>query len=230
MVPESYLAEMIRNWEDKLPECMKLAYLPRPGIVRLRLTVTGTCSADASRLIEEQLDALHRIIPDHIYGYDDMLIEEAIGKLLLEKKKTLSVAESCTGGNIARLITSVPGSSAYFSGGIIAYSNEVKTGALDVSPGLIEEFGAVSREVVEAMAMGAMKHTGSDTAMATSGIAGPDGGTEEKPVGTVWIAVADGNKVFSKKYRFGGHRELVIEQSSIMAIGMLRKLLSGIKI
>jgi nicotinamide-nucleotide amidase len=224
-VPESYLAEMISEWENNLPDCMKLAYLPRPGIVRLRLTVTGKCAEKAGELLDVQTEKLKEKIGDHIFGYDDLPIEKVIGDLLREKGLTVSVAESCTGGNIARLLTSIPGSSAYLKGALVAYSNEVKTGNLGVPAALIETHGAVSREVVEAMAKGALKQLGSDVSMATSGIAGPDGGTEEKPVGLVWIAVASGDTVYSREFRFGGHRELVIEQSSIMAIGLLYKLL-----
>ncbi len=227
-VPESYLAEMIREWENGLPECMKLAYLPRPGIVRLRLTVMGKSTEEAGRLLDEKIGALHQVIPEHIFGYDDMPLEQAIGVLMKEKEMTLSTAESCTGGNIARLITSIPGSSDYFRGSVIAYSNDMKVRALSVDPVLIEDHGAVSREVVEAMASGVLGMTDTDVSMATSGIAGPGGGTEDKPVGLVWIAVACGNKIISREFRFGGHRALVIEQASIMAMGLLRKLLAGI--
>ncbi len=225
-VPESYLAEMISDWENNLPECIKLAYLPRPGIVRLRLTVTGKCAEKANELLDEQTALLKDRIGDHIFGYDDLPIEQVLGALLKKKGCTVSAAESCTGGNIARLITRIPGSSAYFNGTLVAYSNAVKTATLGVGEELIETHGAVSREVVESMAKGALRTLGSDVAMATSGIAGPDGGTEEKPVGLVWIAVASADRVYSKAYRFGGHRELVIEQSSIMAIGLLLKLLN----
>ena len=225
-VPESYLAEMISDWENNLPECIKLAYLPRPGIVRLRLTVTGKCAEKANELLDEQTALLKDRIGDHIFGYDDLPIEQVLGALLKKKGCTVSAAESCTGGNIARLITRIPGSSAYFNGTLVAYSNAVKTANLGVGEELIETHGAVSREVVESMAKGALATLGSDVAMATSGIAGPDGGTEEKPVGLVWIAVASADRVYSKAYRFGGHRELVIEQSSIMAIGLLLKLLN----
>jgi len=227
-VPESYLAEMIREWENGLPACMKLAYLPRPGIVRLRLTVMGKSTEEAGRLLDEKIRALHQIIPEHIFGYDDMPLEQAIGVLLKEKRFTLSTAESCTGGNIARLITAIPGSSDYFRGSVIAYSNDLKVSLLDVDAVQIDKYGAVSREVAEAMALGVLGRTGTDVSMATSGVAGPGGGTEEKPVGLVWIAVAHGNKIISRAFRFGGHRELVIEQASIMAMGMLRKLLAGV--
>jgi len=224
-VPESYLAEMISEWENNLPACIKLAYLPRPGIVRLRLTVRGECAEKANELLDQQTALLKVKIGDHIFGFDDLPIEQVIGDVLRKQGLTVSAAESCTGGNIARLLTSVPGSSAYFRGTLVAYSNEVKTASLGVAAELIEKHGAVSREVVEAMAKGAMQLLGSDVSMATSGIAGPDGGTEEKPVGLVWIAVAAGDRVYSREFRFGGHRELVIEQSSIMAIGLLYKLL-----
>ena len=227
-VPESYLAEMINDWEEGLPDCIKLAYLPRPGIVRLRLTATGLCADKADQLLQEKIDALQEIIPEHIYGFEDMLLEEAIGELLKEKKLTLSTAESCTGGNIAKLITSVPGSSAYFKGSMIAYSNEVKINGLGVDRALIERHGAVSREVVEAMAKGAIAELDTDLSLSTSGIAGPDGGTKEKPVGMVWIAVAWKERVYSREFRFGGHRALIIEQASIQAIGLLRKMLAGI--
>ena len=227
-VPESYLAEMIGDWEDGLPDCMKLAYLPRPGIVRLRLTATGLCTEKADQLLAEKIEALQKIIPEHIFGFDDILLEEAIGELLRSKGLTLATAESCTGGNIARLITSVPGSSAYFKGSIIAYSNEVKTENLNIGEALIEKHGAVSREVVEAMVRGAIGKFKTDTAVATSGIAGPDGGTPDKPVGMVWIAVAWGDRVYSHEYRFGGYRELIIEQASMIAIGLLRKMIAGI--
>ena len=225
-VPESYLAEMIKEWENNLPECMKLAYLPRPGIVRLRISVTGQCAEKAEEMLSEKIEQLTATVGDHIFGYDDRLLEEVIGGILTKKEMSLATAESCTGGNIARLITSVPGSSAYFKGGMIAYSNEVKRDKLEVSQESLDKYGAVSREVVEEMARGAVKTLGTDLAVATSGIAGPDGGSEEKPVGLVWIAVATEEKVYSKEFRFGGHRELVIEQASIMSLSLLFKLLN----
>jgi len=226
-VPESYLAEMIRDWEESLPECMKLAYLPRPGIVRLRLTVTGKCAEEADELFESKTASLRERIGDHIFAFDDELLERILGETLKESGMTVATAESCTGGNIARLITSVPGSSAYYSGSVVAYSDTVKTQELEIEPGLIRENGAVSREVAEAMVKGVCSKIGADVAMATTGIAGPDGGTKAKPVGTVWIAVGDRNNIYSHQYRFGGHRELVIEQTSIMAMGLLLKRLKG---
>ncbi|MEX2370751.1 MAG: competence/damage-inducible protein A [Bacteroidales bacterium] len=226
-VPESYLAEMIREWEDNLPDCVKLAYLPRPGIVRLRLTVVGSCAENGQQMISGLIASLQEKIDKHIFAFDDILLEQVLGEVLKEKGLMLSTAESCTGGNIARLITSVPGSSGYFKGSMIAYSNEIKQQGLSVDPGILEEEGAVSKAVVESMATGALRLFGSDVSIAVSGIAGPDGGTREKPVGLVWIAVADKARTYSKEYRFGGNRELIIEQASIMGIGLLYKLLQG---
>ena len=224
-VPESYLAVMLRDWESALPECVKLAYLPRPGIVRLRLTVVDKCASDAEQILDVIIGKLLDIIPEHIFGYDDITLEESLGDLLRERGVTLASAESCTGGNIARMITSVPGSSAYYTGSVIAYENRIKSGVLGVDPSLIEEKGAVCREVVEQMACGVRDALGTDTAIATSGIAGPDGGTNEKPVGTIWICVQYREKTFAKKYRFGGSRERIIDQASHAALQLLRRLL-----
>jgi nicotinamide-nucleotide amidase len=226
-VPESYLAAMLRDWEAGLPECVKLAYLPRPGIVRLRLTVVDQCASDAEQMLEVIIDKLLKIIPQHIFGYDETSLEEALGNTLLEKELTLSTAESCTGGNIARMITSVPGSSRYFIGSVVAYHNRIKTGILDVDPELIREQGAVSREVVEQMALGVRKHFGTDASIAISGIAGPDGGSEDKPVGTTWICVACGEKSHSMMHRFGGSRGQIIEQATYTAMQLLRRLILG---
>jgi nicotinamide-nucleotide amidase len=173
------------------------------------------------------LDKLLKIIPEHIYGFDEITLEESLGILLLERGLTLSTAESCTGGNIARLITSIPGSSRYFSGSVIAYSNRIKSGILRVDPVILEKEGAVSRPVVEQMARGVQALQGTDTAIATSGIAGPDGGTEAKPVGTTWISVVSGDQVYSKKYRFGGSRDRIIDQASYTALQLLRRLILG---
>lgn len=223
-VPESYLAVMLRDWERKLPTCVKLAYLPRPGIVRLRLTVVDKCAKDAEVLLDMVISKLLDIIPEHIFGYDDISLEESLGGLLRERGLSLATAESCTGGNIARLITSVPGSSAYYSGSLIAYENRIKSSLLGVDPAVIEEKGAVSREVVEQMASGVRKALGSDTAISTSGIAGPDGGTAEKPVGTTWICVQYNEESYAKLFRFGGSRERIIDQASLSAIQLLRRL------
>jgi nicotinamide-nucleotide amidase len=224
-VPESYLAAMLRNWERDLPDCVKLAYLPQPGIVRLRLTLVDKCAGESEQLLDVLIGKLLKIIPEHIFGFDDITLGESLGNLLREKGLTLASAESCTGGNIASLITSVPGSSDYFTGSVIAYNNRIKTGILGVDPSVIEEKGAVCREVVEQMARGIRAAYGVDTAIATSGIAGPGGGSEEKPVGTTWICVQYGDKSFAKKYRFSGNRERVIIQASNTALQLLRRVI-----
>ncbi len=224
-VPESYLAAMLRDWEASLPECVKLAYLPRPGIVRLRLTVVDKCAADAEQLLEVIIGKLLVIIPKHIFGFDDIRLEESLGNLLREKGMTLSTAESCTGGNIAHLITSVPGSSFYYTGSVIAYENRIKTEVLNVDQSIIDSRGVVSREVVEQMAKGVKELFGTDASISTSGIAGPDGGTKEKPVGTTWICVAYGQRNYSGKYQFGGSRERIIEQATYTAMQLMRRLI-----
>ncbi len=224
-VPESYLAAMLSDWEQALPECVKLAYLPRPGIVRLRLTVVDKCAGEAEQILDVTIGKLLDIIPQHIFGYDETSLEESLGDLLRERGLTLASAESCTGGNIARMITSVPGSSAYYRGSLIAYANQIKMDLLGVDGKLIEEKGAVCREVVEQMASGVSSYLGTQTAIATSGIAGPDGGTEEKPVGTTWICVVYGEKSYAEKYRFGGTRERIITQASNTALQLLRRLI-----
>jgi nicotinamide-nucleotide amidase len=224
-IPESYLAAMLRNWEAALPDCVKLAYLPNPGMVRLRLTVVDKCAEEAKQILDINIRKLLDIIPEHIFGYDDISLGASLGALVRERGLTLATAESCTGGNIAHLVTSVPGSSAYFLGSVVAYDNRIKSGVLGVDPTLIEEKGAVSREVAEAMAREVQALMGSDTSISTSGIAGPDGGTEDKPVGTTWITVRHGDTSHSMKYRFGGSREQIIEQASHTALQLLRRLI-----
>ena len=224
-IPESYLAAMLRNWEAALPDCVKLAYLPNPGMVRLRLTVVDKCADEAKQILDINIRKLLDIIPEHIFGYDDISLGASLGALVRERGLTMATAESCTGGNIAHLVTSVPGSSAYFLGSVVAYDNRIKSGVLGVDPALIEEKGAVSREVAEAMARGVQALMGSDTSISTSGIAGPGGGTEDKPVGTTWITVRHGDTSYSMKYRFGGSREQIIEQASHTALQLLRRLI-----
>ncbi len=229
-IPESYLSDRLKDWEAALPENIKLAYLPRPGLVRLRLTGVG----NNRKILEEQLTAeiskLKLVLAEDIYGYNDETLEVVIGEILRRNFRTLSTAESCTGGNIAKLITSVPGSSAYYTGSVIAYSNKVKITQLGVDPGTIKKQGAVSREVVEQMARGIIDLFQTDYSIATSGISGPGGGTQEKPVGTTWIAVASKEKCISKRFSFGEHRGRNIEKASFTALNMLRKLLLGIPV
>ncbi len=222
-VAESFLAEKIKEWEENLPENIKLAYLPQPGIVRLRLTAKGNDKTTLQKQIDREINKLKTLIGDIIFGYDDISLEEVVGKLLKKKQKSVSTAESCTGGYIAHLITSIPGSSEYFEGSVISYSNKVKMTVLNVPEQDIIKHGAVSREVVEAMVSGVKKLLKTDYAVATSGIAGPTGGTAEKPVGTTWIAVATPEKVISKLYHFGEHRGRNIRRASLAALEMLRQ-------
>ncbi len=220
---ESTTAEMISDWENNLPANIKLAYLPSPGILRLRLTAQGDDKQRLQNEINLLVKGLQKLIPENIFGYDNDSIEEIVGKLLMKHKSTLAVAESCTGGKISELITSVPGSSEYFKGSVIAYSNDVKKNVLGVSEADLEEYGAVSEKVVTEMALGVMRLHHADYAVATSGIAGPAGGTPQKPVGTTWIAVASKDKVLAQKYYFGDHRGRNILKASITTLNMLRK-------
>lgn len=221
-IGESWLAEKIAVWADGLPGNIKLAYLPQPGIVRLRLSASGANKKQLEEEVNKYCRDLHAYVPDLIFGYDDISIEEVVGKLLLKAGQTLATAESCTGGYIAHLITSIAGSSDYFVGSIVSYSNQVKNHQLNVSKDVVEEYGAVSQQVVEAMATGARQALETDFSLATSGIAGPGGGTEEKPVGTVWIALAGPNGVQSKLFHFGEHRGRNIRKSALTALNILR--------
>ena len=230
-IPESYLSDRLKKWETELPSYLKLAYLPKPGIVRLRLTGRGEEKDKAQILntIELEVNKVLEIISKDIYGYDDEPIEQVIGKLLISNNSTLSIAESCTGGNIAQMITSIPGSSGYFKGSLVAYSNEIKINILGVNSSQIVKYGAVSKEVVEEMAEGSLRLFKTDYAIATSGISGPEGGTPEKPVGTTWIAVASSKKTISSMFLFGDHRGRNIERASLAAINMLRKMILQIE-
>lgn len=222
---ETQLAERLDAWENGLAEeNITLAYLPSPGLVKLRLsTYAGGDQDEASARVDRQVAALYKIIPEFIYGEGRKQIEEAIGELLQEAEQTLVLAESCTGGYLSHLITSVPGSSAYYIGGVVSYANAVKMEELGIPNDMLELNGAVSQPVVERMAQGVRNALKGDWAIATSGVAGPDGGTEDKPVGTVWIAVAGPDGVDSSKGVFMGTRDLVIRRASIAALNMLRK-------
>jgi len=222
-IGESFLAAIIEEWENNLPAAIKLAYLPQPGIVRLRLTGTGDEEDAIRSLVGKEAAKLSALIPEYMFGEDDDRLEAIVGRLLKEKNCTLATAESCTGGYIAHLITSVAGSSAYYKGSIIAYNNDVKEQMLGVMPETLQEFGAVSSEVVSEMAIGAQNHLNVDYVIAISGIAGPEGGTTEKPVGTVWIAIATPDEIFSQKFLFGDSRERNIRRAALQALNMLRK-------
>jgi nicotinamide-nucleotide amidase len=221
-IGESYLADQIKDWELVLPTHFKLAYLPQPGIVRLRLSGSHHDQDELESEMNQLVEKLQPLIAKYVYGTGESTLEQVIGSFLKENHKTLSTAESCTGGYLAHLITSVPGSSAYFKGSIIAYDNVVKSELLGVSDTDLMIHGAVSQEVAEAMAIGVRKNLKTDYALSTTGIAGPEGGTEEKPVGTVWIALASENSVVSKKFRFGDHRGRNIHRSALEAMNMLR--------
>ena len=223
-IAESALAEMIADWEDNLPADMHLAYLPNALTgVRLRLSIYGGMREDQIVRIENELKGLHAILGDIIYSDKDDTLESAIGEILKASGKTLSTAESCTGGMISSLITSVPGSSEYFLGSVTSYANSVKENVLGVPSKIIEEYGAVSSECVSAMAEGVRRLTGSDYSVATSGIAGPGGGSDQKPVGTVWIGVSShmGTETFS--LRFNSDRKRNIERFSSSALHILLK-------
>ena len=223
-IAESALSEMISEWEDNLPEDMHLAYLPNPLTgVRLRLSIYGGERQAQEERIKERLEALKGILGDAMYSDEDDTLETCIGKLLKGTGRTISTAESCTGGSIAALLTSVAGSSEYFLGSVVSYANSVKAGVLGVDEKIIEEHGAVSSECVAAMAEGVRKLTGSDFSIATSGIAGPGGGSDAKPVGLVWIGVSSqkGTETFSMVFK--GDRKRNIERFAANALNILRK-------
>jgi nicotinamide-nucleotide amidase len=224
-LPESMLAEKIADWEDALPDYIKLAYLPSPQGVRLRLSARGKDHSEMEAEIGVRIKALEQLIKANIYGFDDESPAGTIGKILTEKGWTASTAESCTGGAIARLFTENPGSSLYFKGSLVAYSNEIKINLLGIDELTLARHGAVSREVVEKMATEVCRLMNTDFSVATSGIAGPSGGTDEKPVGTVWIAVAHKDQVISQLYSFGNDRERNIIRTGQTALFMLRKLM-----
>lgn len=223
--PESVLAEKLEPWETALPACLKLAYLPKLGIIRLRLTARGTDETQLLMLLGQEKRKLESILGDDIYSEEDASLEVIIGKLLKEKGLTVSTAESCTGGSIAARLTSVPGSSEYFKGSVVAYSNEVKMALLHVSAETLEKHGAVSEETVIEMVKGAMKTLKTDCAVSTSGIAGPGGGTKDKPVGTVWIAVAYKNEIRTLKQETNRGREMNVERAGNNALLLLRELI-----
>ena len=223
-IAESMLAQHIESWESQLPDNIKLAYLPSPGLMRLRLTAKGDNKQVLTKLIDQEVEKLRPIIKSWHYADNDEQLEVTIGKLLKDNKLTIATAESCTGGKIASMITSIAGSSDYYRGTIVAYANEIKTSVLHVPPKLIEVNGAVSQPVVESMAQNIVKLFDVDYAIATSGIAGPDGGTPEKPVGTIWIAVASRERVVSKLLQLGdNNRERNIQRTAISALNELRK-------
>ncbi len=232
-IGESHLSDLLTDWEDSLAEAnIKLAYLPAPGMVRLRLSTKGNNQQNLMVNVERKIEELKLIIPEYIYGYETFgeeneTLEQIIGKLLKSKNQTISTAESCTGGYISHLITKVPGSSDYYVGSVISYSYEIKETELGVSQKILDEQGAVSQPVVEQMARAIQKKYKTDYSIAASGIAGPGGGTNDKPVGTVWIALATPERVIAEKFQFGNHRERNIQKTANAALNLLRKELEG---
>ena len=225
-IGESFLSDLIEPWELALPKNIKLAYLPVAGMVKLRLTARfpiGTI--DTIGAIEKLLPELYRIAGQYIVGEDCETLDELVHKTLIAKGKTLSTAESCTGGNIARLLTAQAGASAYFRGGVVAYSNEVKESALGVKHCTLEAHGAVSEETVREMVEGVRERLGADYAIATTGIAGPTGGTPEKTVGTVWVAVCSKDETVTQLMHYGDRRQQTIDRTTNQAYSMLMKLI-----
>ena len=222
---ETMLAEKLEDWENGLAaHAIHLAYLPSPGLVKLRLSkYAGAERAGAEAQVAKEVERLYELLPDAIFSEGRLLLEEVIGQLLRSRGQTLALAESCTGGYLSHLVTSVPGSSAYYIGGVVSYANAVKMEELGIPSDMLELNGAVSAPVAERMAEGVKKALKSDWAVATTGIAGPDGGTAEKPVGTVWIAVAGPSGIVSSKGVFMGTRDLVIRRSAVAALNMLRR-------
>jgi nicotinamide-nucleotide amidase len=224
-VGETQLADKLIEFEKNKDSRIKLAYLPNIGKVRLRLTIKGENKEELEAVIQQAKSEVLEAIGEYVYGFDDDLLEKNIGDLLLEKNLTVGIAESCTGGYLSHLITSVSGSSAYFKGSVISYSNEIKEGLLHVKDDTLNQFGAVSEQTVTEMVAGALKVLNVDVAIAVSGVAGPTGGTPEKPVGTVFIGVGTKENIIVKKLSFTNHRGRNIELSSVIALVMLRKFL-----
>ncbi len=222
-IGESFLAEKIKHIEAALPSHIKLAYLPSVGAVRLRLSAYGTDKNLLEQEVATIANQFYETIGEYIFGEGDDSLPQVIGILLNSKEKTIATAESCTGGYIAHQITSIAGSSKYFTGSIVSYDNKIKQQELNVSNEILQQHGAVSEPCVIQMAQAIIEKFGVDYAIATSGIAGPDGGTEEKPVGTVWIAVGSKNKIVAQKFNMGDNRERTIIRSTLMALDMLRK-------
>lgn len=220
-IGESYIADLIEDIEDGLPKHIKLAYLPSPGMVKLRLTGRGVSKEDLSKEIQSVFKEIKPRIKEHVYSDVEAELEEVVGELLKAKKLTIATAESCTGGLLASTLTKVPGSSAYFKGSVVAYANEIKQNVLNVSEADLKRKGAVSKEVVEQMALGVQSLMKTDYAIATSGIAGPDGGTEEKPVGTVWISWATPDGVESEMIQMGRGRDRVVLKTVSTALRIL---------
>ncbi|ELR73538.1 Molybdopterin binding motif protein [Fulvivirga imtechensis AK7] len=221
-IGESWLAELIKEWEDNLPKHIKLAYLPSMGEVKLRLTAIGDDLDALKSEVQSQIDKLLSCAEKYIYGYDNDRIEGAVGSMLVKYGKTIALAESCTGGYVSHLITSVAGSSEYYRGSIIPYHNDVKIHNLGVKEDTLKAHGAVSEETVYEMANRVREQFNADIGVATSGVAGPSGGTPEKPVGTVWIAYADREQTITRKLQLWKDRRINIEATAIALLNLIR--------
>jgi nicotinamide-nucleotide amidase len=223
-IGESLLAETIENWENNLPDFIKLAYLPSPGRVRLRLSARGTDKDFLEKSISENVTSLSKILGDSIVGFeDDETLEKVIGRLLIQQNKTISTAESCTGGKVAQILTSVGGASNYFKGSVVSYATEAKISILGISEDLIEKYSVVSAEVAKQMAINVQKLLKTDYAIATTGNAGPSKGDSNAEVGTVFIALATPNEVIVEEFNFGQPRDKVIDRAAVKSLEMLRK-------
>ena len=222
-IGESTLADLIQTFEENLPGNIKLAYLPSYGMVRLRLTSTGDDANAIEQILEEDFTTLQALVKEYLVTNVDESMEKTLGKLLLQKCKTMSTAESCTGGYIAHLITAMPGSSAFYNGSVVSYSYAAKEDLLQVKKQTLQTLGAVSEEVVKEMAAGALKNIGTDYTIAVSGIMGPDGGMPDKPVGTVWVCVGSYKKLETQKFIFRFDRDRNIRLTALNALNLLRK-------
>ena len=226
-IAESILAERIAQWEDNLPQVLHLAYLPAPNIVRLRLSAYEVDGESVEKLIDEQFSRLQKIIPEAVVGFEDASVEQLVHNILIERGESLSVAESCTGGAIASKFTAIAGASAYFMAGVVSYSNESKRDILGVNMDDIIRYGAVSETVAVQMAEGAKRISQSHYAISTTGIAGPTGGSAEKPVGTVWIGIATPTRSFAVLKNCGTDRSQIIQRATAYAIRLLLDELKG---
>ena len=221
-VGESFLAELIKSFEEALPGYIRLAYLPNYGMVRLRLTATGFDGPAIEKENQQHFEKLQSLVSDYLVTNEDETLENVVGKLLVAKARTLCTAESCTGGYIAHLLTSIAGASKFFDGSIVSYSYKTKEDLLQVDKTVLESKGAVSEEIVIQMAKGALENIGSDYVIAVSGIMGPDGGLPDKPVGTVWVAIGDKHKITTHKLSFRFDRMRNIQLTAVNALNLLR--------
>jgi nicotinamide-nucleotide amidase len=222
-IGESTLADLIQDFEEALPPGIKLAYLPNYGMVRLRLTANAAGREEMEKMVNDKFEQLQGLVKSYLVTNEDEPMEKVLGKLLSQKKKTLSTAESCTGGYIAHLLTSLPGSSGFYDGSVVSYANKVKKELLGVDENTLLSEGAVSEAVVLEMVRGVIQTIKTDYAIAVSGIMGPDGGTEEKPVGTVWIAVGNAQQQQARKFHFRFNRQRTIQLTAVNALNLMRE-------